>query len=151
MLAGLARLVSGHGRPAWGRTHRRIAATDRKTFVFMKSRKAATHENENGDGVSHTLAAKAATAKHLADMARKHYKMLKAEYKQARKAYKQARKAARRARKEAKAAMKLLRAQNETARLVDRPRKLKRAQKMRRAHAGSTSTIPLPTASTATA
>ena len=90
-------------------------------FCFMKSRKAATHEN--GDGLTQSLAAKAATARHLADMAKKHFKRLKAEYKQARKAYRQAKKAAKRARKEARAAMKLLKAKQEMPRRTSAGRK----------------------------
>jgi hypothetical protein len=109
----------------------------------MKSRKAAVQEN--GDGVTHQLAAKAATAKHLADLAKKHFKLLKAEFKQARKAYKQARKAAKRARKEAREAMKLLKPKQETVRRVTVARKAKKAPVQRRTQTATTSAIPLPT------
>lgn len=114
----------------------------------MKTRKLNTHANTNG----HDLAAKAAAAQNIADVARKHFKMLKAEYKQARKAFKQAKKAAKRARKEVEAAAEVLKAKH----LVD-ARHQKPVKKIirrnhahtlhRKTHTVTTGThIPLPSA-----
>jgi hypothetical protein len=76
----------------------------------MKPRTSSSHEN--GNGSFHDLAARAATTEKIAQVARKHYKMLKAEYKLARKAFRQAKKAARCARKEAKVAEQLLKSKS---------------------------------------
>jgi hypothetical protein len=69
----------------------------------MKSQKSSAHRN--GNGAVHALVAKAEAAQKLADVARKHFKMLKAEHKAARKAFKQAKRAAKRASHEAEAAL----------------------------------------------
>lgn len=113
----------------------------------MKTRKSSNHQN--GNGASHDVIAKAAAAQNIADVARKHFKMLKAEYRQARKAFKQAKKAARRARKEAKAATKLLK-KNGAARHGQPAKKTTRRGHSRRIQptqkAQPRTTIPLPPA-----
>jgi len=76
----------------------------------MKTKKL--HQNGHGPDPF----AKAAAAEKLAEIARKHRKMLKAEYKQARKSYKQAKKAAERARREADAAEIALKARQPSKR-----------------------------------
>jgi hypothetical protein len=107
----------------------------------MKARKASNHIN--GDGSTTDLTAKAAAAQRIAEVARKHFKMLKAECKQARKAYKQARKAAKRARKEVEEAAQLVIARNDAARKPAR-KVAKRAQPIQR-KTHTVTAIPLPT------
>ena len=112
----------------------------------MKARKSSNHVN--GDGASADVTAKAAAAQKIADVARKHFKMLKAEYKQARKAYKQARKAAKRARKEAEtAAHALAIAKNDASRRKAVKKIAKRAQPVQRKTHTATA-IPLPSTAT---
>jgi hypothetical protein len=117
--------------------------------LIMKARKSSNHIN--GDGAGTDLTAKAATAQKIAEVARKHFKMLKAECKQARKAFKQARKAAKRARKEAEeAAQELLIAKNDAARRHKPVKKIaRRTQQPTQRKTQTATAIPLPSAATA--
>src|SRR5689334_14094804 len=115
----------------------------------MKSR-TSSHENGNGNGSSHDPVAKAATTARIAQVARKHFKMLKAEYKQARKAYRQAKKAAKHARKEADELAEMLKAKPVNARPKAVKKVVKRAQPVQRKTQTATA-IPLPAPATASA
>jgi hypothetical protein len=112
----------------------------------MKTQKSSSHAN--GNGSSHNPAARATAAQNIADVARKHFKMLKAEYKQARKAYRQAKKAAKRAHKEAEAAAEILKAKAAVAKQRRAKKPVKRAQPLHRKTQTATAAtaIPLPDA-----
>lgn len=72
----------------------------------MKPKKSQSYRQTKAR--AHKLLMKAASAQEIADMARRHLKMLKAELRQARKAYKQAKKAVKRTTKDARTGAKLL-------------------------------------------
>jgi hypothetical protein len=111
--------------------------------------KKKSGNHENGNGSPQDLAAKATAAQNIADVARKHFKMLKAEYKQARKTYRQAKKAAKGARKEAEVAAEILKAKPVVARQHRPVKKVaKRPQPVQRKTQTATA-IPLPATATA--